>query len=134
MTCPKCRREMQEILSKGVPIDFCTGCRGSFLDKGEHEPFAGYPQAFREAVEAGPNEARNAAFACPRCGGRMRSGWVLAREFAIDRCDGCGGLWFDSKELSRLRKLAPVAVTVAPSPAREPTTELDVRPPSSRSC
>lgn len=133
MTCPKCRREMQEILSEGVPIDFCTACRGSFLDKGEHVAFAGYPEAFREAIEAGPNEAKSSAFACPRCGGRMRAGWVLARDFEIDRCDGCGGVWFDSKELSRLKKLQPSAVTVVPAgAAREVTAEATVPPPSTK--
>lgn len=107
MTCPKCRREMQEILSDGVPIDFCTGCRGTFLDKGEEPAFAGHPEALAKALEKGVRDAKPSDFACPRCAGRMRAGWVLARDFVLDRCDGCGGLWFDSRELSRLKKLQP---------------------------
>lgn len=107
MTCPKCRREMQEILSDGVPIDFCTGCRGTFLDKGEESGFSGFPEALAKALENGVRDPKPSDFACPRCAGRMREGWVLAHDFVLDRCDACGGLWFDSRELSRLRKLQP---------------------------
>ena len=121
MTCPKCGREMQEILSEGVPIDFCTGCRGTFLDKGEEPGFAGQPEALAKALKKGLRDALPSDFDCPRCGGRMRQGWILAREFVLDRCDGCSGLWFDSRELSRLKKLQPEPeVPIAPSrPARE---------------
>lgn len=98
---------MQEILSEGVPIDFCTGCRGAFLDKGEEPGFAGQPDVLAKALAKGVRDPRPGAFECPRCGGKMRTGWVLAHDFVLDRCDGCEGLWFDSRELSRLKKLQP---------------------------
>lgn len=116
---------MQEILSEGVNIDFCTGCRGTFLDKGEEPVFAGYPEAFTKALDAGLRDAKPSDFACPRCAGRMRQGWVLSSDFVLDRCDACSGLWFDSRELSRLKKLQPQkepetvpAKPVAPLPRR----------------
>lgn len=108
---------MQEILSDGVPIDFCTGCRGTFLDKGEEPGFAGHPDALAKALDKGLRDAKPGDFACPRCAGRMRQGWVFERDFVLDRCDGCGGLWFDSRELSRLKKLEP-GKEPPPAPAR----------------
>jgi Zn-finger nucleic acid-binding protein len=130
MTCPKCRREMQEILSEGVDIDFCTGCKGTFLDKGEHPNFAGYPEAVNKALEAGLRDSKPADFACPRCAGRMRAGWILSRDYELERCDACHGLWFDSRELSRLKKLQPGAepppVPNVPPKARPRTGDVAI--------
>jgi Zn-finger nucleic acid-binding protein len=39
-------------------------------------------------------------FSCPKCGSPMQA--VVVDEFAIDRCDGCGGLWFDLREHERM--------------------------------
>lgn len=39
---------------------------------------------------------------CPRCRGAMRV--VRAGAFAVDRCDTCKGLWFDTLELDRVAK------------------------------
>jgi hypothetical protein len=35
MHCPKCGTALDEIESYGVTVDFCFGCEGLFLDKGE---------------------------------------------------------------------------------------------------
>ena len=88
---------MQEILSEGVPIDFCTGCRGSFLEKGEEPAFTGQPDVVRKALDKGVRDAATGPFPCPKCAGRMRRGWLLERAFELDLCEGCGGLWFDSR-------------------------------------
>lgn len=129
MTCPKCRREMQEILSEGANIDFCTGCRSTFLDKGEEPAFAGYPEVLNKQLASGLRDAKPSELPCPRCAGAMKAGWILARDFELDRCDGCGGLWFDSRELSRLKKLQPEPdpppVPVRPS---KPAPRTDVTP------
>ncbi len=37
MHCPKCGTQLDEIEKHGVKIDFCFGCEGLFLDKGELE-------------------------------------------------------------------------------------------------
>ncbi len=41
MRCPKCGMEMQEIHFRGVDIDRCFACGGTYLDAGELEKLAG---------------------------------------------------------------------------------------------
>jgi uncharacterized protein with PIN domain len=40
MRCPKCGLEMQEIQFRGVAIDRCFSCGGTYLDGGEFEKLA----------------------------------------------------------------------------------------------
>lgn len=35
MKCPKCGSDMTEVEYRKVKVDYCGGCGGSFLDKGE---------------------------------------------------------------------------------------------------
>jgi hypothetical protein len=37
MKCPKCGKQLQELLIDGVYVDRCSGCRGIWLDQGELE-------------------------------------------------------------------------------------------------
>lgn len=39
---------------------------------------------------------------CPKCSGTLQP--IVHDTIEIDRCDQCGGLWFDMLELDRLRK------------------------------
>ena len=39
---------------------------------------------------------------CPKCGGTLQP--VVQDSIEIDRCDQCGGLWFDRLEAERLSK------------------------------
>ena len=40
---------------------------------------------------------------CPKCGGAMEHAHWLAID--VDRCTSCRGIWFDAKELEKLREL-----------------------------
>lgn len=42
MHCPKCGFELQPITFKGLTIDKCFNCNGSWLDAGELETLAGH--------------------------------------------------------------------------------------------
>ncbi len=37
---------------------------------------------------------------CPKCSGALAE--VKYTEVTVDRCDGCGGIWFDAMEMERL--------------------------------
>ena len=41
MKCPKCGADLQSVLFRGVTIDRCFGCHGTWLDAGELEALAG---------------------------------------------------------------------------------------------
>lgn len=40
---------------------------------------------------------------CPKCGGAMTP--VAFQDVEVDRCQACGGLWFDEYEEGRLKQL-----------------------------
>ena len=44
--------------------------------------------------------ANSAILICPKCGGAMEK--VTFGSTEVDRCEGCGGLWFDRGEKERL--------------------------------
>ena len=37
LVCPKCGSEMRSYERNGIVVDQCTGCKGTFLDRGELE-------------------------------------------------------------------------------------------------
>jgi uncharacterized protein len=41
MRCPKCGMELKEIAVRGVQVDRCFSCNGTWLDAGELEKLAG---------------------------------------------------------------------------------------------
>ncbi len=71
--------------------------------------------------EAGSAEAKT--LTCPKCRGAMAP--VTFEEITVDRCTGCGGLWFDVMEQRRLKDrpgseaidTAPTTATATHSPA-----------------
>ena len=42
MKCPKCGMELQSTIFRGVTIDKCFNCNGTWLDAGELETLAGH--------------------------------------------------------------------------------------------
>ena len=50
MHCPKCGYELQPLSFKGVNIDKCFHCNGTWLDAGELEALAGKESDFLARV------------------------------------------------------------------------------------
>lgn len=104
MDCPACRNPMITLELEDVEIDYCEGCGGIWLDRGELEMLLGDGGSTRRLmdsfrVDAGtPEQERR----CPVCLKRMEK--VVAGEempaVLIDRCKRGDGLWFDKRELS----------------------------------
>src|SRR5215218_5652990 len=40
---------------------------------------------------------------CPKCGGQLKA--VMQDHIEVERCEQCGGLWFDRLEADRLLKI-----------------------------
>jgi Zn-finger nucleic acid-binding protein len=114
---------MQEILSEGEPIDYCTGCRSAWLDKGEAHAFTAFPEKVLRGIATALLAPKRSAIGCPRCGGKMTEGGLFDPTLRLDRCDDCGGVFFDAKELSRLQKLSPAEFERPGTAAQQAVTE-----------
>lgn len=101
--CPHCALPLVGYELKGVEIDHCPNCGGTWLDSGELDhllEFEGAPKGtFSEAL-VGNLASRIDRRRCPRCRRRMA---IVRLEgdpaVHIDRCTDGHGLWFDRGEL-----------------------------------
>ncbi len=50
MHCPKCGHKLETITFKGLDIDKCFACNGTWLDQGELEQLAGKEPGFLSSV------------------------------------------------------------------------------------
>jgi hypothetical protein len=50
MKCPSCGLDLEEVIFRGVRIDRCFGCNGTFLDARNFEALAGKGHGFVESV------------------------------------------------------------------------------------
>jgi len=42
MKCPKCGHDLQSLMFRGITVDRCFACHGTWLDAGELEALAGH--------------------------------------------------------------------------------------------
>jgi Zn-finger nucleic acid-binding protein len=104
--CPACGRPMAILELRGVEIDHCLDCGGTWLDRGELERIAAAagvttPELVRAvgAPRMGPRGSRR----CPRCRRRLRLFPVGRPDpVELDRCPRCAGLWFDRDEIEKV--------------------------------
>ena len=118
--CPACGGALCEVVYRGVRLHKCAACAGRLvtrerfariLARGEQPPspevHALAVQLVREhVVRSGPavplRDAPSPRRRCPACGAEMVPFLyqaILPHRVTIDRCDPCGLLWFDGKEL-----------------------------------
>lgn len=104
--CPKCDSETlvkTEALGN-IPLDVCPGCKGIWFDKGELEALLKQSQG---EVPAGFDliSPKPEGLPCPRCKSKMSRGGLVNPMLLVDKCDACGGVWLDPRELVLLKKL-----------------------------
>lgn len=106
MNCPTCSQAMLVLELDQVEIDYCTSCRGIWLDSGELELLLDSADAaehvLRSFREAQTDEKKRK---CPICLAKMdkvHAGQTGGELQLIDRCPRNHGLWFDRGELQRV--------------------------------
>jgi len=106
MNCPVCKNAMITMELWDVEIDYCTGCEGIWLDKGELELLLGDGEKSRELISSFTTSPRTNEIQrrCPICDKKMEK--IMAGEGAnavlLDRCVKGDGLWFDGGELNTI--------------------------------
>lgn len=111
MICPVCKYDMIVIEYHNIELDYCSSCKGAWLDSGElelllksqglEEPKKFFNQMINSQEAAASEKKRN----CPICGRKMKKTAIGAEpEILIDACRDNHGLWFDGGEIAQLIK------------------------------
>ncbi|MCG8592075.1 MAG: zf-TFIIB domain-containing protein [Proteobacteria bacterium] len=110
MNCPKkCEsadfRPMDT--QEGVTVDFYSGCKGLWFDKGELAFYVETSEDLPSKRESDA-EARETDFACPKCPDQklLEMPYQPGAELLIDSCGQCQGIFLDNRELPKLEALA----------------------------
>ncbi len=138
INCPKCSSEaLVETPAMGnISLDVCPGCSGIWFDKGELEALLQQSQGGAPA-DLNLINPKAEGLTCPRCKNKMSHGGLLNPLLLVDRCQSCGGVWLDPRELDLVRKLLGLSggpsseVKVerpAPAPAAPPVKAAGFTP------
>jgi Zn-finger nucleic acid-binding protein len=106
MNCPVCKNAMITMELWDVEIDYCTGCKGIWLDRGELELLLGNGEKSKELISSFAASPRTSEIQrkCPICDKKMEK--ITAGQGAtpvlLDRCVKGDGLWFDGGELNTI--------------------------------
>lgn len=102
MDCPVCKSPMIVFELDEVETDYCTECKGIWLDAGELEILLEDADLTRQLLASfAPANTDETHRPCPICRKAMQKVLIGHKEKAvlIDRCAKEHGLWFDRGEL-----------------------------------
>ena len=104
MHCPVCKGEQLIVLEyQQVEVDYCTACRGVWLDAGELELLFGDDDETAKFLSIGepavvPEGEKPRR--CPECNKKMtKESTSSDPPVTFDHCPNGDGLWFDGGEL-----------------------------------
>ena len=100
MQCPKCNCDLKRGTEKNsnTEIDYCSRCKGIWLDQGEIERVC----KFAVCDMSMPSDAESSDLHCPKCRVPMRQFDYPGTMVAVDMCPTCNGMWLDSGEIKEI--------------------------------
>lgn len=107
MNCPACKNSMVILELNQVEIDYCTACKGIWLDRGELDLI--FSSADKKEISKSfliKNDFDEIKRRCPICKKKMDKVEFENTDIIIDRCSQDHGVWFDSGELKSILKTA----------------------------
>lgn len=109
MNCPACKNPMIILELNKVEIDYCTACKGIWLDRGELDLiFSSSEKKEIAKLFSVKNNLDEIKRRCPICKKKMNKAEFENTGIIIDSCSKEHGLWFDSGELKSILKSAEV--------------------------
>ncbi len=111
MNCPHCKNPMLVLELEQVETDYCTDCKGIWLDSGELELLLEDSSDKNELLKlfTETQETKEKKIKCPICFSKMDKIFVSKdKEVIIDECKNGHGLWFDKGEILDVIKIGSV--------------------------
>lgn len=107
MNCPACKYPMVILELNQVEIDYCTACKGTWLDRGELDLIFSTSEKKEIAkLFSVKNNLDEVKRRCPICKKKMNKVEFENTGIIIDKCTDEHGIWFDSGELKSILKSA----------------------------
>jgi Zn-finger nucleic acid-binding protein len=107
MNCPACKNPMVILELNQVEIDYCTACKGIWLDRGELDLiFSPSEKKGIAKLFSVKNNLDEIKRRCPICKKKMNKVEFENTGIIIDSCSKEHGLWFDNGELKSILKSA----------------------------
>lgn len=107
MNCPACKNPMIILELNQVEIDYCTACKGIWLDRGELDLIFSTSEKKEIAkLFSVKNNLDEIKRRCPNCKKKMDKVEFENTGIIINRCSDDHGVWFDSGELKSILKTA----------------------------
>lgn len=107
MNCPACKNPMVIIELNQVEIDYCTSCKGIWLDRGELDLiFSSNDKKEISKSFSIKDDLDEIKRRCPICKKKMDKVEFESTGIIIDKCVDDHGIWFDSGELKSILKTA----------------------------
>jgi Zn-finger nucleic acid-binding protein len=107
MNCPACKNPMVILELNQVEIDYCTACKGIWLDNGELDLiFSNSDHKEIAKSFSVKNDFDEIKRRCPICKKKMDKLEFENTSIVLDSCTNNHGLWFDNGELKAILKSA----------------------------
>lgn len=110
--CPACSSDLGLVrLEENLLASKCTGCEGIWISSASYFEWINRPNQELKELEIDdtiplPVLEDKKAILCPDCGRFLRKFKIWPnRDFYLDKCGGCNGIWFDNKEWEVFKEL-----------------------------
>lgn len=104
MKCPACKETLVILELHEIEIDYCTNCKGIWLDAGELELMLEGEEEKAKLIQSLEvvEDIKEKKLKCPLCRDKMEK--VRHKEVNIitDKCIHNHGIWFDKGELETM--------------------------------
>ncbi len=102
--CPHCKESrLEKIMTKqGALIDYCTRCKGIWLDKGQIYLFAKDSRLIKQEIENGLQKMQLSRYTSPISNKAMIKISILNNTAVLNYCPETQGIWIDFAELDKL--------------------------------
>lgn len=111
MKCPSCKETLVIIELNNVEVDYCTNCKGIWLDSGELELLMEDENKRSELFQSliVINNLKEKKLKCPVCNETMEK--VKHKDISAvnDKCIHNHGIWFDKDELIQIIEYSSIS-------------------------
>lgn len=103
--CPRCRGALHDTRRRGLPVETCKDCGGTWFDAGELTVVLGVARRLKLS------EGQRTELSCIKCPNAKLVELAYPRtEVLVDSCPDCRAIWLDGGELEQLAKACGVGL------------------------